>query len=388
MRLSLKSDEPASTYNIQMFGDRIASQMSLHEGLLFSVEGTPFDITVQSRARPQTSHWNASPRRSRNNFLSAYDADSGRRLWELPRIDDQPVNVNTVPDPNAEMVESPYLQSGGFMAAPVGYRNLVIAPVNQGGTISLYAFDAQDDGKTVWSSYLCDEPESGAVPWSPINLSIDGSDLFVSCGLGVIFVVDPSTGLIRFAKRYQRHGTSHQLLRQYGRNQRHQKFDGWSSDTIIPYGKQMICFRSDSNNIESYSRANGQLLWRSDIKPLNHRVNYILGVIDGVVYTAGEETLIGYEIEGGRIVLGGRPLFEGNQSQGRGMLTPDGIYLPVGNKIYKFALRGKTDRPEILATATVELGSGAPLGNLFSDGKRIWVHGGNRLYALGPSKVE
>ena len=28
---------------------------------------------------------------------------------------------------------------------------------------------------------------------------------------------------------------------------------------------------------------------------------------------------------------------------------------------------------------------GAPLGNLYSDGEKIWVHGANRLYVLGKS---
>ena len=67
------------------------------------------------------------------------------------------------------------------------------------------------------------------------------------------------------------------------------------------------------------------------------------------------------------------------------MLTSDGIYLPVENEIHKFSLEGKRNKPVRLKTAKVDLGTGAPVGNLYSDGNRIWVHGANRVYALGPA---
>jgi hypothetical protein len=51
----------------------------------------------------------------------------------------------------------------------------------------------------------------------------------------------------------------------------------------------------------------------------------------------------------------------------------------------KFALEGKRALPVRLKTADVELGTGAPVGNLFSDGEKIWVQGANRVYALGPA---
>ena len=387
------SDAPFSTREIQLFGDRVAAQMSVLDGVLYTIEGEPFDDRLQNLPSRQQSHWNTSARRSRSNYLTAYDAKSGLALWSLPNREQKAVaganEEGQVPDPDEELVESPYLQSGGFMGAPVNYRNLVIAPVNQGGAISVYAFDANQNGKTVWKSFLCDEPETGATPWAPINLSVDGSDLFVSCGLGVVFVLDPSTGMIRFAKRYDRQGVENKLLRQYGRNMNQLSFDGWSSDTVIPYGQQMICFSSDTNTIEAFNRNTGQLVWRSEMKPLGSSVDYLLGVHDDILYAAGRETVIGYDLQGeGRMVLGGEPLFGGEKSYGRGMLTADGIYLPVGNKIVQIGLTSSSEKPEIIRESRVDLGTGAPLGNLYSDGEKIWVHGGNRLYALGKASAE
>ena len=68
------------------------------------------------------------------------------------------------------------------------------------------------------------------------------------------------------------------------------------------------------------------------------------------------------------------------------MLTDDAIYIPVENQIVKYALEGNKTDPIALKRARVDLGTGAPVGNLFSDGKRIWVHGANRVYALGPDR--
>ncbi len=378
-------DAPFSTREIQLFGDQVAAQMSVLDGVLYTIEGEPFDDRLKNLPSRQQSHWNTSARRSRSNYMTAYDAETGLALWSLPNRDSEVAvePADQVPDPDQEVVESPFLRAGGFMGAPVNYRNLVIAPVNQGGAISIYAFDTKQNGKTVWKSFLCDEPETGAVPWSPINLSIDGSDLFVSCGLGVVFVLDPSTGMIRFAKRYQRKGVENKLLRQYGRNMNQLSFSGWSSDTVIPYGQQMICFSSDTSTIEAFNRNTGDLVWRSEMNPLGTKVNYLLGVHDDVLYAAGPETVIGYDLQGeGRMVLGGEPLFAGERSYGRGMLTADGIYLPVGSKIVHIGLTSSTEKPEIIKEAHVDLGTGAPVGNLYSDGEKIWVHGANRIYVL------
>ena len=158
---------------------------------------------------------------------------------------------------------------------------------------------------------------------------------------------------------------------------------------MIPYGQQMICFSSDTNTIEAFNRNTGQLIWRSEMNPLGSSVDYLLGVHDDILYAAGRETVIGYDLQGeGRMVLGGEPLFGGEKSYGRGMLTTNAIYLPVGSRIVQIGLTSSSEKPEIIRDSRVDLGTGAPLGNLYSDGEKIWVHGGNRLYVLGKASAE
>ena len=188
-------------YEIQLFADKVSSQMSIQDGILYSIEGTKFDTVPPRKPKTQRLRYHAPTRRSRSNRLTAYEAKSGRLLWTLPPLksddNEQPIVVDGENEPE-------WLNSGGFMGAPIHYAGLAIVAVNHGGAISAYALDPKQEGKTVWSAFLCDESTLGANPNSPINLSIDGSDLFATCGLGVVFIIDPTTGLIRMARRYDR----------------------------------------------------------------------------------------------------------------------------------------------------------------------------------------
>lgn len=385
------SGVPESIAQVQLFGDAIHSQMSIYNGMVFSIEGEAYNDRIKASRQRVTPQWNASFRRTRTNFLTAYDNVTGQVRWTLPN---KPADTNRpkqpspdLPEAIAEMQDSPFLESGGFMSAPIGFGDLIIVPVNNGGAISVYALDPNQNGKTVWKSFLCDEPESGAESWSAIDLTLDGSDLFVNTGMGVVFVLDPATGLVRFAKRYKRVGSADDFRRRSGWTVNRLNFSGWSSDKIIPFGRQMICFSSDNDQIEAYDRNNGDLIWRSEMSPIGYKVDYVLGVFDGLLYVAGRETIVAYDLNGeGRMVWGAEQMFDDKRSQGRGVLTPGGLYLPVENSIYHFSLPTADQPGKLQSRVQAHLGSGAPVGNLYSDGQRLWVHGGNRLYALGPKE--
>ncbi len=375
------SANPDSVAEVQLFGDAIYQQMSIYGGRLYSLEGKRFDEKNRSKARRVSPQWNTSFRRTRTNFLTAYDAATGDVLWTLPRQSASTEDEAAIP----EGEEAAWLEGGGFMSAPIGFGDLILVPVNSGGSISIYALDPAEQGKTVWKSFLCDEPESGAEAWSAISLSIEGSDLFVNTGMGVVFVLDPATGLVRFAKRYERVGTPDEFRRRSGWTINRLNFHGWSNDIVIPYGRQMICFSSDTETIEAIDRNTGEMIWRSDMSPIGYKVDYLLGVYEDKLYAAGRETIVAYDLKGeGRMIWGADQLFDGKQSLGRGMLTPKGIYMPVEDSIYHFSLPGVKGRSNLIARVQVDVGTGAPVGNLFSDGNLVWVHGANRLYALAP----
>lgn len=382
-----ESPFPTTQPEVQFFGDKIASCMSIHQENLYAVEGQRFDLRNRSTTKRIGQFRNRSVRRVRDNFLTAYDRTTGQVRWSLPEVKASEVDDQEVVE--VEEVETEeYLSSGGFMAAPIGFGNLIIVPVNISGAIYAYALDPASGGKTVWKSFLCDEAETSANAWSPIEMSINGSDLFVSCGMGVVFSLDCASGVVRFARRYERDGRSNGFGRGRSFNSpRYKYFEGWSSDVIIPWNNQIICFSSDRNTIEAYDRDQGELLWKCDSNPMSDgEVDYVIGVYNDILYVGGFNTLVAFQLKrDGAILWGGRETFGDQKSRGKAMLTADGLFVPVEDSIIQYSLEGDSDgRADEIGAVKVDLGTGAPVGNLYSDGQRIWVHGASRLYALQP----
>ena len=369
-------NDPANDSEIQIFADQIYQRMSLIDGVVYSIEGERFDDRNKPEIKRRSVGFNAVFRRSRENFITAYEVESGRLLWQLPRTDSLDKN---------EKKNEGYLTGGGFMAAPIKFGEWLLLPLNEGGAISVIAIDPAQQGKTIWKSFLCDEPESSAPPQSPVSMTLEGSDLFVNCGVGVLFVLDPATGTVRFAKRYDRKGTVNRNMNRRRQSVR-TEFDGWSEDMIIPYGRQMICFASDSREIHAYDRYTGETIWYMDREShFGLKVDYLLGIYDKVLYAAGRQTVIAIDLEAeGSLLWGGDNLFGESTSYGRGMLTSEGLFLPVGNSIFQYGHKDENYEAKLIRKIPVDLGTNAPLGNLFSDGERIWVHGGSRLYGLWP----
>lgn len=376
------------------FLDRIHQQMAIHDSVLYTVEGTLFDSTSrQPRVSSRHSTYNPAIRRTRSNFLTAYDQETGKMLWRLPRVENKPESPSyelamyangTVPKKEVDE-ESEWLIAGGIMGAPLKFGDILIIPVNQSGAIHLFGVDPSKEGKTVWSCFLCDDPESGSVANSPINMSLDGSDVLVTCGTGVVFLVDPSTGKVRFAKRYSRRGTSGSPVRRHASTVAVYEFDGWSSDSILPNGRELICFCSDTETVTAIDRNTGETVWKQGLSPYGAKLDYIIGAYDRKLFLGGRRTVMAIALDQqGRVAWGGEPHFGEDVSCGRGMVTPQGVFVPVGNSIWRFALDGEKGRGKVLNQVEAFLGTEAPVGNLYSDGERIWVRGATRLYALAP----
>jgi len=384
-------ERPADEITIQLFGDDVHAAMTLANNRLYSIEGASYStLTTQRnvRNRNQGFQWGVHTNRSRTNWLACYDATTGQALWKIPDSG-KPQKANREPaaDPadGAEQPEAGF-HNGGFMGPPVVSGPMVFAPVNHSGAIYVYCFDADHNGSFVWKTYLCDEPESGARPWAPITITADGSDLFVGSGMGVVFCLDSATGNVRFGQRYERNGVQNMGAIRNGFQPNSLTFEGWDEDLIIPWGAEMLCLPSDASTVFSIDRRTGNVLWHAGSKPLGEPLEYVLGIHNRVLYAAGRSTIVAFDLDGqGRMLWGGESMFGNDVSYGRGILTPDGIYLPVGNSIWKYSLEPESSSPLPVAQASVNLGMNAPVGNLVSDGKNLWVQNANRLLRLEPA---
>lgn len=361
-------DRPVTPHEVMLFGDRVHQSMSISHGHIYSIEGRRIESGKQAAKNPSPRpfQYGVTPRRSRSNWLAAYEVQSGKAMWHR-----SPSDIDKSGD--SEL---------GFLAAPVPFGNLLLVPVTDGGTLWLYALSYLD-GKTIWKTYLCDEPQGGCSPWSPVAVSVEGSDAYVVCGAGVVFAIDAVSGSIRFAMRYERHGKPNRVMGTYGYGGGGTLLDlnGWEEDVVIPYGRALIVMPSDHDWVFAIDRRTGKLLWQSPRTPLDHSATYCLGIVGRDLYVAGKNVVRRIRIvteEGawsGSVV---KELELKKSSFGRGVLTEDGIYLPIANSIARLDLKTLKIKKQV----GVQITSDEPVGNLFSDGNKLWVVGGNHLYTL------
>lgn len=387
---------PSRIQEVQLFGDRIAQDMSLHQDVVYSIEGSEYsdrDNRVPARSRDSGYNWGTVPRRTRTNRLVAYDIETGKMLWSQPPAVEpgsrrkrsvnraQPDRAQPDEEEPVDVEERNPFEEVGYMAAPVGYGDLILVPVNISGSIWIYAMDTANHGELVWRSYLCDEPGGGSQAWSPIRLALDGSTVYALCGTGVVFAVDAMTGTIRFARRHRRTGEPNQMMQRFGNQMELLEFDGWQEDTVIPAGNVLLVLASDYNAVWAIDRQTAEFVWRTDNRPFGRKFDYLIGIHGDHVYLGGVDSIaaISLSAQGRWEWVHSLP----EPSCGQAMLTADALYVPVGSTIQKLGLQGKDGGGDLQATFEVELGTGAPVGNLFSDGEKFWVAGANRLYVLG-----
>lgn len=364
--------DPRSVGEVFLFGDRVHQSMSMHKGLVYCLEGKSFDAFkppipgVAIAGKPW--QWNVTPRRTRSNFLAAYQVSSGKYAGRRAASDEDKEGSQDV----------------GFLGAPVGFGNLLLVPVSDGGAIWLYALEEarmkQGDNfmPTVWKCYLCDEPSLGCNPWSTIVPALDGRDLYLTCGTGVVFSVDAVSGTVRWATRYTREGTPDQRMRNYGNMQNRQIFHEWEDDVVIPHGRALIVMPSDNRSVFALDRRTGETLWSSPRfdGPQSDKLpaQYCLGVKGSNLYVAGRNIVRCIKVTGGRRMWEK----EIEDSYGHGALTADALYIPVRNSILKLDLETGKD----LGQVGVALPTDDPVGNIYSDGEKLWVAGGGRVYAM------
>ncbi len=241
--------------------------------------------------------------------------------------------------------------------------------------------DKSNGGKTVWKTYLCDEPSGGCEPWSVIDLAVEGRDIYVGSGTGAIFALDAVSGAIRFARRYQR-SVPKTVNQNRGYGNAH-KIDmkGWLNDTVIPYGNGLVVMSSDHDWLFSLDRRTGKELWRAPRLPFDDDLtqkSYCLGVYNGMLYVAAPQSVICYELEGDGRLKWVYSFEDAERSYGRGFVSSNGVYIPIEDSIARLDLNSG----EVIKRVGVKLGDNEPVGNLFCDGNRFWMMNLNRVYAL------
>lgn len=367
---------PADVKESWYFYDKIRQSMSIHNGVVYTIEGKSYsqlDDSVPRTRRSTTARSFNQPvnlTRSRTNYLTAYNLRTGKVLWTRSAYEK--------PEKTEEEDDAALDSKVGFLGTPVPFGNLILCPVTEGGAISIFAMDSTNKGKTVWKTFLCDDPSEGVNHFSPVEITIAGQDAYATCGSGVLFALNATTGNIQFARRYKRDGSQAKVMTSYNQHQQMLKADGWDEDIVITWRNALVVMASDHDYLFAIDRRNGKFLWDAPRLPFDEDVNhaYCLGHHDDKLLMATNKAILCYNLAGdGK--LHWYQKFGGN-SFGRGFITTKAAYIPVEDSIIKFDLQtGKK-----LAQVGVNLGSENKVGNLFSDGKQLWVAGLNRVTAL------
>lgn len=367
-----------SIETMQYFGDPLFQSMSVHNGVVYSVEGIAFgrDVTFRDRGRRNPVNvWSSPPIRNRSTFLSAYELATGRTLWNEPF-------------PNKSHGND--LADAGVVGPAVGYNNSILVPVLASGRFLVVSLNARS-GELQWRRTICDMPQLQAASTTLVQLALTGSDLFMVCGSGVLANLDAGSGQLRWIRRYQRSieetvaaDPNQQFFGRANQDWQRYSIHGWSHDAAIAWGPWVIVAASDLDYLAGFRRSDGALVWkapRADV--LGCTVDQWLGVYQGIVYAVGPRGLIAYELAAeGRLY--GTPQRLAKPISGRGLVTKNGVLLPIDDHLEWFDLKSLVKVRDI----DVAMPDNMPIGGLVSDGQRLWAAAMNRLIAFAPETGE
>ena len=266
----------------------------------------------------------------------------------------------------------------GFLAAPGPVRQ----PAARSGDrrrhdLALWPV-GRDDGKTVWKSYLCDEPQGGAAPWSPVAIAVDGREAYLTCRL--------RRGLCRrCGRRHRSLGHSlparrqaeqhdaadvRQAVRRHARSERLGRRRGHS----VRPGPGRAC-RATATSCSRSIAARAICCGNRPALPRSAPSPVIASACNGRgLFVAGKNVVRRYDIaqRPPRLGKGNRRFVRPRLRDGRrGLCAREGFDRQV---------RCREGR-EIVQVG-VALTSDDPVGNLFSDGEKLWVVGAGRVYAM------
>ena len=354
---------PYSTFaELQLFGDSIHHAMASAGGRLFLVAGDLQSDNVPSEEPEQQRNWlqlqEQGIQRRRQNWLAAYDLNSGKLAW----------NRSAAPG-GEERAQA------GFLCAPVADGPLLVVPVTADGKCWLFGLRAAD-GVTVWRTLLGDEPTRTTISAARASVAVDAGEAFVSSGIGTTYCVDTASGTVKWGVRYAEEQLGQDKSTDSEEGKQPQRVA--RNDTVIVTGNQVIVMPSDFDHVFALQRRTGEIRWQQPLEPVREstgNVEYCIGVHHAKLYVAGAHVVRAIDTSSGEVVW--QQTLQG--SFGRGAITENAVFVPDGRDVVQWNL----DTGQVLARTPVVTTTNEPLGNLYSDGQQLWVCGVGRLYALG-----
>ena len=263
------SGKPKIAAEVLLFGDRVHQSMAIADGVIYSLEGKRVSTasTTPNAGGGGRGRFNgaSTPRRTRSNWLTAYQASGGKVLWTRTRQRRGQGRHRRRRLPR---------RAGALRQPAAGARHrrrhdLALRPRPR---------RRQDGLEVVPLRRAAGRRDS---PWAGPCIAVEGREAYLTCGCGVVFAVDAVGGTIRWAVRYQRDGKPNTMHAQMYAATTSTTLDlnGWDDDVVIPYGRALVVMSSDSDKLLALDRRTGELLWESPrTSPFGSVASYCLGV--------------------------------------------------------------------------------------------------------------
>lgn len=348
---------PAAMEEQLLFSDSATASLSVINGVVYSIEGRAWTVGLRL---PNVGFGNVAAQVS-GNRLAAIDARTGKVLWRLIGDEDAgPDNVRRT-----------------FQSPPVGFGGLiyVLAEINDG--LYLLAIDPSPsidnrdpESRILWQRYLAAANVNPAAPSATIGMALDGSDLYIATGRGVVLAVSAIDGDIHWAGYYDRasetlDANQRRIMMMQGREL---PTTGFSEDTIVSLGDLLVVLPSDAQRVLVFDRLDGRLLHQHN----EDQHSYLIGAVENGVILGGSGGVVRYEVTRDRLRRAWRQGV--SEKFGRGALASDGVYVPSGQKVVRLQTsNGRPNREIPVAFSGADSAFNAPLGNIFPAGDRLLV---------------
>lgn len=229
-----------------------------------------------------------------------------------------------------------------FVGAPVIYGgNLYIeAMVYLGSPESHLVCLDNSTGIFKYSVKLCSnswndsDPRFGRSPFIPANNSMiavgDGS-LYVSTNAGAIFNIEPETGNVRWARKYNPTVPNNAELQQFGRTWVGLK--EWQTSAPVLHSGRLYVAPQNGAYLYALDCETGKVVWNYERETGE---DYLLGIANGVLVLGGKSAT-GLDINTGKLLW----RWDGGDEHpsGRGALTDGIAYLPFKDGVRRIAVR-------------------------------------------------
>ncbi len=356
------TSEPRTPMDILAFSDEISKAVSVIGDTVYHIEDHPADQWTHRRPRVVIRIVNGKQVRTQGedpltgNRLAACDRRTGAVRWRLGRTKDKA-------DPFFGL---------RFLAPPVACGERILVPVESDGELALAALDPAD-GTLRWRTFLCSLSAGRRRLWDKVGLLTDGGDVYVASGEGVVFSLDGVDGTIHWAARYDRtfdEGTP-------SRTTLHSA-TGWRVSRLFLHGRRLLLLPVDAAAALTFDTRTGGLLARHPTPGLSR----CLGADGDRLWAAGPDRVRCLDLATGEPVWD-TPLGDNARGYGCGFVGHDAVYVPADETLLR--LDRATGRR--LAGLGVMTPDDVPIGNVATDGRRLFVLGPGRVYALAAASA-